>query len=457
VGDDRARTETGAIGKGNVQYLDPTIFMSEDDETAVGPKPAEEEHEIERSDQVERGQMDANVIARLHRELGHPSTSQLSRMLRNEEEVTREDTQRLDELVRAHTCDFCARRARRRTPVRPAVPVPHTTAPGQDIRVDVGHFRHPSTGPFQAMVTTDNFSSFVTGGVFQGSTTAAKTVKFFLTSVVDTYERVTYDLGSNFRSELVKSILERSGSTAWAVPTDAHGPFAAEKSVKLLRIELDAVFEECPEVSAATASAAAAHRLNDRATWAHDISRRRFHLGRKPNAPRLRANLFAQTPTWLPPGMTHIEHFLSLCDGKRREHMIFTEFDCALPCDSENFGRIRWNLERVIVFCIGGPVWGHLSPDTKGRPSTWAHIALWLLACKEDISSRHTSLVVSCTNVVLIHTCPTWRPFYPRIATEPWRLHWTQVDWMNLRTSPCMRHPTMTCKQAMLRGQNTWT
>jgi hypothetical protein len=55
--------------------------------------------------------------------------------------------------------------------------------------------------------------------------------------------KVTYDLGANFRFAAFKSMLERLGSQAWAVPTNEHWPSAAEKSVELLRIELDAVYE----------------------------------------------------------------------------------------------------------------------------------------------------------------------------------------------------------------------
>jgi hypothetical protein len=71
-----------------------------------------------------------------------------------------------------------------------------------------------------------------------------------LTTTADSYERVTFDLGSNFRSALFRSLLERLGSESWAVPTDAHWPSAAEKSIELVMIELDAVFVEVSELSA---------------------------------------------------------------------------------------------------------------------------------------------------------------------------------------------------------------
>jgi hypothetical protein len=160
--------------------------------------------------------------------------------------------------------------------------------------------------------------------VFSGAATAEQTIELFLSSTADSYERVTYDLGPNFRSAQFKSFLERQGSQAWAVPSDAHWPSAAEKSIELLHVELDAVFEECPNVSAKTAFAAAAHRLNDRATWAHNISRRTVHLGRSQNAPRLRQHLFAQAPVWLPPSMSDVEAFLSLWDEKRRAPVVRT-------------------------------------------------------------------------------------------------------------------------------------
>jgi hypothetical protein len=231
---------------------------------------------------------------------------------------------RLVTMMRELSCAHCASTARRRTPRRPTVSVPKTTAPGQDLHVDVGHFRHPRTGPFQALVTTDKFSLFVTGGVFRGAATAEKKVELFLSSTQDSYERVTYDLGPNFRSDYFRSILERLGSQSWAVPTDAHWPSAAEKSIELLRVELDAVWAECPELSAAGSFAAAAQRLNDRALWAYNVTRRSVHLGRIPNAPRLREMLFAQVPEWQVPHMDDVDTYLAACDGKRRQHTIAT-------------------------------------------------------------------------------------------------------------------------------------
>jgi hypothetical protein len=146
-------------------------------------------------------------IERLHKELGHPSAPQRSRFTRNAETLPREDLRLLDRTVQALQSAFCDLRARRRTPSRPAVAVPHTTTPGQDIHLDVGRFRHPSTGPFQALVATDKFSLFVTGGVFVGPANAEKTIENYLNSISDNYARVTYDLGSNFRSDLFKSTL----------------------------------------------------------------------------------------------------------------------------------------------------------------------------------------------------------------------------------------------------------
>jgi Reverse transcriptase (RNA-dependent DNA polymerase) len=169
-------------------------------------------------------------------------------------------------------------------------------------------------------VATDKFSLFVSGGVFDGYPTAEQAVELFVTSVSDNYERVTYDLGANFRSVQFKSTLERLGTQAWAVPANAHWPSVAEKSIDLLRLELDAVYEECPEASARCAFSAAAHRLNGRATWAHDTSRQVVHFGRQPQAP----HLFAQAPAWLPPSMSQVDHFLSLCDEKRQAHVVHT-------------------------------------------------------------------------------------------------------------------------------------
>jgi hypothetical protein len=165
-----------------------------------------------------------------------------------------------------HKCAFCDRRGRRRTSSRPAVPLPHTTAPGQNVHVDVAYFRHPHTGPFRALIATDKFSNFVMSGVVDGTLTAATTAAVFLRIIDYSYVRVTYDLGSNFRSSAFKSLLERLGSQAWDVPADAHWPSAAEKIVDLLRVELDAVWEECQDISAVGGLAAATHRLNDRST-----------------------------------------------------------------------------------------------------------------------------------------------------------------------------------------------
>jgi hypothetical protein len=187
-------------------------------------------------------------VDRLHRQMGHPSPAQLVRLLRNAENLGRLEMHAITRAIREHECSFCQRRARRRTPARPKVAMPLTSAPGQDIHLDVGHFRHPHTGPFQALVATDKFSMFVSGGVFAGPATAEKTIELFTTSTLDSYDRVTYDLGPNFRSTQFKSFLERQGSQAWAVPSDAHWSSASEKSIELLRVELDAVYEEFPTV-----------------------------------------------------------------------------------------------------------------------------------------------------------------------------------------------------------------
>jgi hypothetical protein len=149
-------------------------------------------------------------------------------------------------------------------------------------------------------------------------------VEPFLATTTDSYERVTYDPGGNFRSAACRSLLERLGSQSWAVPADAHWPSASEKSIDILRVELDAVFAECPELSVKGDFAAATHRTNDLSTYAYNVTRRIVHLGRVPNAPRLRQHLFSQSPEWLPVSMTDIELFLSACDGKRQDHLAHT-------------------------------------------------------------------------------------------------------------------------------------
>jgi hypothetical protein len=99
-------------------------------------------------------------------------------------------------------------------------------------------------------VGTDKFSLSISGGVFEGPENATNTAELFLMSTTDGYERVTHDLGANFRSATFRTLLERLGSQAWAVPTGSHWPSAAEKSIELLRLELDALFFELPEISA---------------------------------------------------------------------------------------------------------------------------------------------------------------------------------------------------------------
>jgi hypothetical protein len=79
-----------------------------------------------------------------------------------------------------------------------------------------------------------------------------------VTSITDNYERLTYDLGTNFRNSVFKSVLERMGRESWAILANAHWPSSAEKSIELLPLELDSIFEEWPTASARVAFAAAA-------------------------------------------------------------------------------------------------------------------------------------------------------------------------------------------------------
>jgi hypothetical protein len=60
-------------------------------------------------------------IERLHRQLGHPSPAQIMSLLRNSETLTRAETQQFAKAIRELHYDFCARRARRRTPLRPVI------------------------------------------------------------------------------------------------------------------------------------------------------------------------------------------------------------------------------------------------------------------------------------------------------------------------------------------------
>jgi hypothetical protein len=188
---------------------------------------------------------------------------------------------------------------------------------------------------------------------------------------------VTFDLGSKFRSAASRSVLERLGSQAWTVPTEAHWPSAAEKSKELLRIELDAVLVECPELSARGAFAAAIHRTNERAMWAYDMARRTVHLGRTPNALRLRQNLFAQEPDWLPPGISDVEMFLSACDEKRQDHQTRTARARLVTALTRRLtSPDPLILENGDLFCTGAPAWARQSLATKARQSVWAYIVL---------------------------------------------------------------------------------
>jgi hypothetical protein len=97
-------------------------------------------------------------IERLHRQFNHPSSAQLMSVLQNAEALSPVDLKALESIVRTLSCDFCTRRARRRTPARPVVAIQQALTPGQDLHLDVGHFRHPQIGPFKALVATDNLS-----------------------------------------------------------------------------------------------------------------------------------------------------------------------------------------------------------------------------------------------------------------------------------------------------------
>jgi hypothetical protein len=259
-------------------------------------------------------------IPRLHKQFGHPSASQLLSLLRNGLDAHTPHFKWLRDAVVNFQCDFCAKRARRRTPSHPRVSIPKTSSPGQDLHLDIGHFVHPTRGPFTALLSTDKFSLYVGGAVLNGSTNARNTIEAFLKTTPVAYSRVTYDLGTNFRNADFKHVLERLGSEAWAVPTDAHWPSVVEKSIDLIRVELDAVMQEFSELSADAALQVSIARLNSRSLWAHDVTRATVHFGRDVARPALSEQLFALCPDWLPPDMADIEMFLDATDGKRRTH-----------------------------------------------------------------------------------------------------------------------------------------
>jgi hypothetical protein len=91
------------------------------------------------------------------------------------------------------------------------------------------------------------------------------------------YLRLTYDLGTNFRSNDFRKVLERLGSEARAVPSDAHWPSAAEKSIDLIRGELDAVMYDFPELSTTSAFKVAVLRVSSRVTDSKNATRTSVH------------------------------------------------------------------------------------------------------------------------------------------------------------------------------------
>jgi hypothetical protein len=259
-------------------------------------------------------------LPRLHRQFGHPSASQLLHLLRTGSESQAPVSQEIRAAVAGLDCDFCARRARRRAPVRPHVSIPRTTGPGQDLHLDIGNLVHPSRGPFSALLSTDKFSFYVSGAVMPGPGTARNTIEAFLMTTPAAYSRVTYDLGTNFRNTDFKRVLERLGSEAWCVPADAHWPSATEKSIELVRLEFDALTHEFPDLSVTATLQVAIGRLNSRSLWAHDVTRATIHFGRDITRPALGEQLFAICPDWLSPCMADIEAFLDATDAKRLQH-----------------------------------------------------------------------------------------------------------------------------------------
>jgi hypothetical protein len=106
------------------------------DDLALGATRSEEsdgliDHEERLSSDI--GPETQNIVSledvdRLHRKLGHPSASQLVRLLRNSEDLSPQELQKFARAIRELRCSFCQRRARRRTPGRPQVAVPSASA-----------------------------------------------------------------------------------------------------------------------------------------------------------------------------------------------------------------------------------------------------------------------------------------------------------------------------------------
>lgn len=142
-----------------------------------------------------------------------------------------------------------------------------------------------------------------------------------LHKTIDSYETITYDLGGNFISEAFRTLLSRLGTRAVAVMAGAHWPLYSEKTVDLLRVELDAVFAQFSELCPSDAVQVACQRLNDRMMTAYGRTRAEIHLGRQLRRVPLRNQLSSLSPEWLPPSLCDVERFLDATDMKRTQHV----------------------------------------------------------------------------------------------------------------------------------------
>jgi hypothetical protein len=184
-------TTVPAVSSEQVGRASPSVPVSD----LALPDPDTATHE---SDEIMfQVSVKAEDLTRLHQILGHPSASQFLKLLRTSSS-SRTVPRDLSAAVSALDCDFCERRARRRTPTRPRVAVPKTIRPGQDLHLDIGNFVHRQTGPFSALISTDKFSFYVCGAVLPGPANACNTIEAFLATTPQAYVRVTYDLGANF-------------------------------------------------------------------------------------------------------------------------------------------------------------------------------------------------------------------------------------------------------------------
>lgn len=212
----------------------------------------------------------------VHRNQGRTSNAEMKSLL----ERKGVDRKKNDLLVGSIDCIWCKNRALRRTPSRPKAGKMRWEKPGRSIHFDCGHFVHPESGPFWAVLGADAFSDRPYGDAIAGQT-GLEIAQVYLDRVDEEYESVTYDLAGFGHGTDFVNFMGRLGIEVVYVPTEAHWGSAAENLVHRTRVELDAVFYEFPELGPSAAVQLALKRINERMVKQYGLSRMEVHRGRR--------------------------------------------------------------------------------------------------------------------------------------------------------------------------------